>query len=164
MANRMWALLFSLLFSIPVFASYPLAPDPELTPGEFCTEEDPDFDHYRYNENIPYCVRKLSSHRKQKIYELYDIPEKCRNQYTIDHFIPLALGGNNADSNLWPEHVLVKHARQRLELDLFWALRRGEITQEEAVFIVTTEKRGFKVNPVDTLAPNDKCGLPDNLM
>jgi hypothetical protein len=158
-------LAVSLSFSIiqPAFAaelfSYPLAPSPDLTPGELCSESDPDFDHHRYQENIPYCVRKLSASRKRDIYELHGIPEECRSYYTVDHFIPLALGGNNADANLWPEHINVKQARHRLEIDLFWALRRGEITQAEAIEVIVTEKHGFKVTPVKGMNPKDDCGL-----
>lgn len=165
MAGRNLFLSLILLISPLSYASYPLAPDPQRTPGELCSEEDPDFETYRYAERIPYCVRNVSYSRRQDIYDMYGIPEKCRSQYTVDHFIPLALGGNNSDSNLWPEHKSVKNARYDLEMDLFWALERGELTQEEAIEIVVTEKRGFKVNPVvHGSASVTDCGRADNLM
>ena len=118
----------------------PLKPNEVKTPGDICTITDGDFTEYRYDEGIPYCRRNVSFHRRQQIYDLYEIEEDRRHHYTIDHLIPLSIGGSNSDENLWPEHVRVKAARDRLELDLFWAVRRGEMTQAEAVEIVLEEK------------------------
>lgn len=137
------ALILFISYSFNTF-SYPLTPDPEMTSGELCSEEDPDFSSYRYEEGIPYCERDVSGWRKEQIYELYNIPEKCRDHYTIDHFIPLAVGGDNSDVNLWPEHVLVKATRPDLELDLYYALANGELTQKEAIEIVIKEKMSHK--------------------
>lgn len=164
MAGRLFCFSLLIIFSPFSLASYPLAPDPQMTPGELCSEADPDFESHRYSEKIPYCVRNVSFSRRQKIYDLYQIPEHCRAQYTVDHFIPLALGGNNSDANLWPEHRSVKSARHRLEMDLFLALSRGELNQEEAIEIIVTEKRGFKINPIHGATPTNDCGVSNNLM
>jgi len=121
-------------------SAYPVVPDSNLTQGDLCTESDPDFDHHRYEENIPYCKRNVSWHRREKVYEAYRIPSECRNRFTIDHLIPLAVGGNNSDQNLWPEHVEVKAQRPALEIAVYRALERGEITQEEAIETILAEK------------------------
>jgi hypothetical protein len=48
-------------------------------------------------------VRKVSAKTKAKVYAAYKVPKKDRSKYTIDHLIPLSLGGNNSTKNLWPE-------------------------------------------------------------
>lgn len=136
-------LTFSTLSS-PESLAYPIIPDPEKTQGDLCHEEDPDFSQYRYQEKIPYCRRNVTWFRKEQIYNLYQVPESCRHRYTVDHFIPLALGGNNDDVNLWPEHVHVKATRPYLEQELFLAMDRGEISQKEAVEIIVKEKTKHK--------------------
>src|SRR4029450_8073014 len=48
-------------------------------------------------------VRKVSAKTKAKVYAAYKVPKKDRSKYTIDHLIPVSLGGNNSTKNLWPE-------------------------------------------------------------
>lgn len=124
--------LLTLLFSYQANA-FPQTPDVAKTPGELCTVNNPDFTEYRYEEQIPYCQRNVTSWRKAQIYESYGIPENERNQYTIDHLIPLSIGGSNSDSNLWAEHLTLKYERGTLEHDLYVEMRDGRITQEQAV-------------------------------
>ncbi len=133
-------LVIGFFLSINPAFSFPWVPDPEMTQGDLCSKNDPDFEKYEYQEKIPRCQRNVSSSRREKIYDKYNISPDCRHRYTVDHFIPLALGGNNADINLWPEHVLVKATRPLLELELYLALEHGEINQEEAIDIVVREK------------------------
>lgn len=118
----------------------PVNPNPNITPGELCDPQDPDFDGYRYAEKMPYCKRKVSGSDKKRIYAAYGIPEKCKHRYTVDHFAPLALGGNNSDQNLWPEHVLVKATRQQLEQELYLKVVNGDMTSDEARDILIEEK------------------------
>lgn len=120
----------------------PLTPD-ETTRGSLCNSRDPDFKEYRYDEQIPYCERKVSQSMKNRVYSHYRIPSRCRGQYTIDHFYPLSLGGNNGRENLWPEHVAIKRSRQNLETRLFAAIRAGEVSQAEAL----REIEENKLNP-----------------
>jgi len=132
-------ILFSLSsFSIDLVV--PLKPSEAKTPGDICTITDPDFTEYRYDEGIPYCRRNVSFHRRQQIYDMYGVEEERRHHYTIDHLIPLSIGGSNANENLWPEHVRVKAVRDRLEFELYLSVQRGEMTQAEAVEIVLEEK------------------------
>lgn len=113
--------------------AFPVKPDPQVTPGDLCEETYSDFEEYRYEEQIPYCRRYVSIPQKNDIYETYNISANDRSDFTIDHFIPLALGGSNEPENLWPEHVEIKRLRYNLEVRLYWALRAGEVTQEEAL-------------------------------
>ena len=131
--------LLSLSFSITVVA-FPTTPNPELAKGSLCTTKDKDYVEKRYKEKIPYCFRNVSVSVKNQIFALYRIPKKYHGQYTIDHIIPLALGGDNSFENLWPEHKKVKATRQNLEIELYWALRNSEIRQKEAIKIILEEK------------------------
>src|SRR3989338_8843935 len=133
-------LVIGFFLSTTLVYSYPLVPDPEITQGDLCAKNDPDFEKYAYQERIPYCQRNVNWSRREKIYDEYQIPSKCRHRYTIDHFIPLSLGGSNADTNLWPEHVLVKATRPLLEQELYFAIEQGEINQKEAIGIIVREK------------------------
>lgn len=128
-----------LLFS-SVASGFPQTPDQAKTPGDLCDVKDPDFKEYRYNENIPYCERNVTGWRKDKIYDSYAIPEEERNQYTIDHLIPLSIGGSNSDENLWAEHLSLKYERGSLEYDLYVKMKEGSITQAEAIRIILCSK------------------------
>ncbi len=124
--------LIGLIFAAVAWG-YPMTPNGKVTPGGVCTASDPDFTEYRYPERIPYCDRQVSSSLKKHVYELYRIAEKDRKDYTIDHLIPLSLGGNNRKPNLWPEHREVKALRPKLEYELYVKLRSGSLSQEDAI-------------------------------
>lgn len=136
---KVFLILSTLLFAGPLF-SYPMTPDPQETPGELCDLKDRDYTERRYPEKIIYCTRNVSSSFKRKIYDNYNIHLKERGSYTIDHLIPLSIGGDNSEDNLWPEHKAVKALRPNLEFDIFEELKAGEIAQEEAVEIILYAK------------------------
>jgi hypothetical protein len=141
---------------------FPLIPFPELTPGDLCTTDNRDFVEFRYDEQIPYCRRRVSFSHRQRIYDMYEIPQECRHRYTIDHFVPLAIGGSNADENLWPEHEFVKQGRPQLEFHVFLDLRDGHLTQKKAIDIIVEAK----ISAVgrlqkENLDPEDPCDIPE---
>lgn len=140
--RRLSTVLLCLIFPLMAW-TYPLVPIDGMTPGEVCDVDNPDFERFRYEERIPYCKRNVSKSQKTRIYEAYNIPEECRGRYTIDHLIPLSIGGTNSELNLWPEHVLIKAERPDLEHDTFKLLAAGEITQEEAIETILEAKRNF---------------------
>ena len=153
--------IFFLLFlsqqiaaATPVGNSIPVTPDVEKTPGELCSDADKDFHEYRYSEKMPYCIRKVAQWQKDKIYKQYNIPQKCRHRYTVDHFVPLAVGGNNAFENLWPEHVLVKETRQELEQELYEDVRKGLMPSKNAREIIFRAKIELQLDLSDV----DGCG------
>ncbi len=146
-------LAFIFLFSIPSF-SYPLIPNPEWAKGSLCDRQDSDYEKDRYSQKIPYCRRNVETSLKHKLYDLYQIPENCRKRYTIDHIIPLSVGGDNTPQNLWPEHVHVKATRMRFEEEIFHEVRDGNLSQKEAVEIIIKEKftpkrPSHKITPCD---------------
>lgn len=138
------SLFISLVLSIGVVTQAteirPVTPEPKLTPGELCDARDPDFTEYRYKERVPYCERNVDSQLRAEIYATYRVEKNDWSNYTIDHFIPLSIGGNNADSNLWPEHKKIKALRQNLEMETFLRLQKGEINQSTAIDIIINAK------------------------
>ena len=148
-----WVFLFVFSFQFSVF-SFPKIPNGDRTPGSICTTEHDDFKEFRYREKIPYCARGVSSSLKKRIYRQYKIPLECKSLYTIDHLIPLSIGGDNSKENLWPEHKKIKKLRQNLEFRAYLDLKKGKITQEEAIERVLHAKFN---PPVDDLNPGDPC-------
>ncbi len=130
---------------------FPVKPNPEVTVGDFCDPSDQDFIGYRYEEKIPFCERNVSRHRKDQAYRAYGISENCRREYTVDHFVPLSMGGSNAIENLWPEHKNVKATRQNLEQELYEKLARGEMSQAAVVNQIVDAK----MNPPAEIEPSD---------
>lgn len=120
--------------------AFPLIPNKDWAQGHLCDRNNSDYGGDRYKEKIPYCNRNVDHELKSRLYDLYKIPEKCRSRYTIDHIIPLSIGGDNSPQNLWPEHKLVKQTRPFLEDQVFAQVRDGLITQKEAVETVLSVK------------------------
>ncbi len=118
----------------------PQSPEMSQTPGHLCTSKDKDFKGYRYSQKIPYCERNVDYYQKSQIYQEYGVTPAQRSQYTIDHFIPLSIGGSNDPRNLWPEHKQIKALRQNLEMELFTAVRDGHMTRAEAIDIIRNAK------------------------
>lgn len=132
----------------PIKHLAPIKPNPEWAPGDLCTKVNPDFFEYRYKEKIPYCKRVVTSKTKRELYERYGVPTKCRGGYTIDHIIPLALGGSNDLKNLWPEPKAIKFSREGIEDKLYHLMKSGELKQVVAVEIILKEKKNPNLNRV----------------
>ncbi len=152
--------LWILFFSSSVAQAYPVVPVSDLTPGEYCTETDSNFLYLRYEEQVPFCKRRVKKQLKDRVYEAYNIPARCRSQYTVDHLIPLSMGGNNSIKNLWPEHHRVKELRMDLESEVHFQLEMGVITRDEAVAQVLEDK--FLVRPpAEYLEGSNDCDRPE---
>jgi hypothetical protein len=108
----------------------------DMTPGSLCTDQDNDFDGYRYAEQIAHCRRAVSTSKKNRVYAAYGIPASERSAYEIDHRISLALGGDNSTANLWPLLDADARRKARVEQQLYLDLRDGEITQAEAIEVI----------------------------
>ncbi len=123
---------------------YPSGPEISITPGDLCQKPD----EYRYPEQIPYCRRSVSSSLKNSIIRKYDlsfgysIQKMPRNEFKIDHLIPLCMGGSNDVRNLWPQHQSVYERTDPIEQSLCIQLERAEITQQEAIHHILQVKIG----------------------
>jgi hypothetical protein len=109
--------------------------NPEITPGSFCSESDPNFKEFRYLERIPICRRNVSTERKDKVMIRYGINPSNRTKYIIDHCIALVLGGSNKDDNLWPQpkNSPVAEAKYKYEFSMYQKLLRGEVKYEDVI-------------------------------
>jgi hypothetical protein len=139
-----------LLFSSNVLAAqhyFPIVPNSKMTPGAYCRPGQPDFQGLRYAQRIPSCRRNVSHELKDAVYNAYGIPPRCRNNYTVDHFIPLSIGGNNQFENLWPEHALVKRSRMQFETEIHVAVSEGKMNQQQAIQLVYKVKLNPSMNP-----------------
>ena len=116
----------------------PDGPNLQLTPGDLC--EEPSI--FRYDEQIKYCERNVSSALKKKIFEMYEsqlgfqLKNLPRSDFKIDHFIPLSIGGSNDIENLWPQHKEVYAYSDKLEELVYIALKDAKIKQEEAIRVI----------------------------
>jgi len=59
--------------------------------------------------------------------------------YTIDHKIPLSMGGSNSQDNLWPQPRVTTSAV--LELLVFNLIKEDRISQKEALDLVLSVKK-----------------------
>jgi len=129
----------------PAEDPYPLSPHEALTPGTLCQNPS----EYRYPERIPYCSRSVSSSHKNRIIKTYDstfdyrIGSMPRNDFKIDHYIPLCMGGSNETANLWPQHKSVYVYTDALEQKLCLHLERGRITQADAIYYIKYAKNNL---------------------
>lgn len=145
-----FTLVLSLFVSLNAAAlDYPKGPDAKLTPGSLC-------DHpteYRYPERIAYCERDVDSHTKKEIFQIYreelgyTLDLRRREDYKIDHLIPLCAGGSNHDNNLWPQHVSVFTITDPLESTGCEKLKDGRITQMNLVKLILQAKKNISDAP-----------------
>ena len=102
----------------------------ETSMPHFCTSYDPHFLEHRYVSKTPVCKRSVSSSLKNKVYEEYGVPAEERINYTIDHIVPLFLGGSNHRLNLWPQHLSLNTSNR--EGELYREVNAGRIHPNEA--------------------------------
>ena len=130
---KVLTMLIMCIFTCSVEA-YPTTPP---VPGSLCFASNKDFDGYRYAELISHCKRAVSSSRKDKICKRDGVWPRTED-YTVDHIIPLALGGSNKDDNLWCQHKSLNVTRQ--EFQEYVKLKNGETTQIKAILTILSLK------------------------
>lgn len=141
--------IFLILSSLNTFAgrAYPRIPEPTLTPGSLCTTPV----SYRYPEQIPYCDRTMNSFGKELVFIAYrDFGYSLsgeRNQYKVDHYIPLCAGGSNEMTNLWPQYYTISKITDPLETLGCEVLAKGKISQKDLIEIIKAAKQNVKETP-----------------
>ena len=119
-----------------------MGPHDDLTPGSFCSTPA----SYRYSERIAWCRRDVTRDTKQAVMMTYDrhhgyeVTRMNRQDFKIDHYIPLCMGGSNEADNLWPQHKSVYAATDPIEQRLCELLASGEMRRAEAVELVRQAK------------------------
>lgn len=92
-------------------------PDPTLTPGVFG------------NVIVP---RDVTSVMKKIVFVNYNIGLLRRMFYTIDHLVPLEIGGTNSIKNLWPQPKKEAKLKDLDENRLRVEIKKGTITMADA--------------------------------
>lgn len=135
------ALLFVVSTSAFALDQFPKGPDATITPGVLCTHPD----SQRYPEQINYCERNVDSQTKRGRFEAYDqlgyrTRSMDRQDFKIDHYIPLCMGGANDSKNLWPQHKSVYEITDGLEQLLCEKMAEGKLLQKEAIKMIMEAK------------------------
>jgi hypothetical protein len=123
--------------SIPRMARPAWLPDPHLTPGGTFAVSESEVCRPGYAR----AARDVPGSVKREVCRLYGVPYPARG-YEIDHLIPLALGGSNEVSNLWPqtgEGRWTFRQKDQLEVRLHAMACRGEITMSQAQEMIRSD-------------------------
>lgn len=142
-------MLLCLVFSLSALAvDFPQGPDARLTSGALCTTPV----QHRYPEQIPYCDRDVSTATKNEIFVAYRrlgyvLPSNTRQDYKIDHYIPLCMGGANSKTNLWPQHVSIYSQTDPLEQAICAKMSAGRMDQVDAVKMIKAVKNNLSLLP-----------------
>jgi hypothetical protein len=121
--------LLLVLLSFSVWA-FPPTPDTSNIPS-LCSPADTDFLEYRYVNKIAVCKRNVTTSMRKQVYLDYNIPLAEQTNYTIDHLIPLFIGGTNSRYNLWPQHKSISTAT--IEGALYREVNAGKIHPNEVI-------------------------------
>ena len=133
--------LFTSLLSYAA-EKFPDGPNLTTTPGTLCDNSPVK----RYPEGITYCERNVSTQTKNELIRMYDeqfgyqIRQMNRQDFKIDHFIPLSIGGSNSKENLWPQHKSVYGVTDPLEQLLSDKIIQAKIKQVEAIRVIKEAK------------------------
>lgn len=136
--------VYLLIVGTQVFAygpSYPVGPNPRLTPGKICDIPR----EYRYPEHIAYCEREVDYETKEAVIAQYDqlgyrIKSMNRADFKIDHYIPLCAGGSNDPSNLWPQHKSIYAVTDPVEPLICAKMAAGRLRQSDAIKLIVRAK------------------------
>lgn len=117
---------------------FPSDPNESITPGSLC----PRADSYRYPEQIAYCERNVHSSLKDDIIREYDrrfgfeVAKMNRQDFKIDHYIPLCMGGSNSRDNLWPQHKSIYVKTDLIEERSCQLMAKGRLRQADAIEMI----------------------------
>jgi hypothetical protein len=148
--KNLFVLIALLVASVSSFAAdqFPIGPDQSITPGALCNRPD----SHRYPEQINYCERNVDTSTKWGRFEAYDqlgyrTRQMDRQDFKIDHYIPLCMGGSNDIKNLWPQHKSVYQITDPLEQLLCEKMAEGKLLQRDAVRIIMQAKNHLEQVP-----------------
>ena len=116
--------MFLLVLVLAAYASAQdaLLPNPKLTPGRVAKRD----------KDRGGVTLKM----EQKVFARYRLPWTRRNEFKIDHLIPVELGGADTIDNLWPQSLRTKpYGADRKELlteVLLTRIRASQMTLAQA--------------------------------
>jgi hypothetical protein len=110
-------------------------PSKKYTPGQIATTNIGVLMADYGGKTFSQVSRKTTQADKRKAYENYDIPyPQAYGAYEADHFIPLALGGADALSNLWPQPLNVVIGNEN------WGYRQKDLLESYLIREVKSER------------------------
>ena len=118
-----WTVAFTIVLFILALEATASAdlPNPRLTPGAISE-----------SRIVVICQAGATRHRRivsrrlrRDVFIEYHIAPQQRNRYTLDHLIPLELGGANNIRNLWPQLRSDAKKKDRVENRLHNMVCRG---------------------------------------
>lgn len=121
---------------------FPKGPDARLTPGSYCNGQQPSDRSGRPTT----CERNVDRDTKWDVIRDYnqrlgyDINPSNRDQFKIDHLVPLCFGGGNDRENLWPQHKSIYVITDKLEDVGCQKLRGGRIGQKKVIELLLSVK------------------------
>lgn len=128
---------------------FPIHPEEKMTQGSLCNTGNT----LRYPEKIRYCERSVDTSRKNQIIKDYDqafgykIQAANRQDFKIDHLIPLCMGGSNETNNLWPQHKSVYAITDPLEPEMCNKMAEGKLKQKDAMQMILFAKNNLDQVP-----------------
>lgn len=135
------------MFLLLLLLTFPLRPDPVLTPGVVATTST----RAVCTPGYAGAHRDVTTKTKRAVYRAYGIKPtgyvdthgRWRSDFEIDHVISLQLGGSNDAKNLWPQsyHTTMYHAlaKDALENRLHWLVCHGQLALIEAQRLIRTD-------------------------
>ena len=90
-------------------------PNPNLTPGQIQTNDMNVICYHYYDQLLISVPQDIVD----QVYKEYNITSYGPGEYEIDHWIPLALGGSNELSNLWPQPINFPGYREKDYVQLY---------------------------------------------
>lgn len=129
------ALFVAFLFAPLAALAWPLSEVEvnAIAPGCLCSANDPNFDGLRYPEQIPHCVRNVTTQAKAAIKVRFGVSQSEAKKYAIDHRISLWAGGSNEECNLVPIDAAKHENKNIMEARLRAQLEAGEITHAAVI-------------------------------
>ena len=107
-------------------------PNPKLTPGKIDPNETKEKvcipNHTKETRHVTLAM-------KREVFLRYGVAYEDHEDYEVDHFIPLVLGGANDVENLWPEPGEPRpgyHEKDIVEVYLHRRVCKGELSLSEA--------------------------------
>ena len=130
---KLLTLIYLMLIATSLFAygpDFPVGPNPQLTPGKLCardvTYETKDMLIHQYDRQLGYNIENLN-----------------RDDFKIDHYIPLCAGGSNDPSNLWPQHKSVYVITDPIEPLVCKKMSEGKLKQANAIQLIVRAKNSL---------------------
>ena len=108
----------------------PGADFPDVTEGDVC------------GLNYARSVREPRFHTKVEAFTPYGVSIHERGTYQVDHLIPIALGGSNSTTNLWPQPLAGPRGagqKDALEDRLHVLVCAQKLTLEQAQALIATD-------------------------